>query len=128
VGTPTYTPSGRPGAYSVTVPVTNRASFPLRAALSRSAWQDWSTNAGLEISAAGPETIPPHATESFTISVSVLNCTPAKAIAAEGYGFDTLAFTDARNTPDSLDARQQDEALYVADHGLIVQYCDRSGP
>jgi hypothetical protein len=128
VGTPTYTPSGRPGAYSVTVSVTNRATFPLRAALSRSAWQDWATTAGLDISATGPETIPPHATESFAISVSVLNCTPAKAIAAEGYGFDTLAFTDARNSPDSPDARQHDEALFVADHGLIVQYCDRSGP
>ena len=128
VGTPTYTPSGRPGVYSVSVPVTNRASFPLRAALSASSAQDWATNAGLAISTTGPKTIPPHATATVTVSVSILSCTAAKAVAAEGFAFDTLAFTDARNSLDGLDARQQDEALFVADHGLIIQYCDRSAP
>jgi hypothetical protein len=127
VGTPVYTASPTAGVYTVTVPVTNRAPFPLRASVSSSAIEEWQVNAGLDLKTAGPVTIPARGTWSLSIVVTVVDCTYAKAIAVEGYGFNTLSFTDARNSPDSLDARQQDEALFMADHGLIVQYCDRSG-
>jgi len=127
VGTPVYTASPTAGLYAVTVPVNNRAPFPLRAALSPAATEEWKANAGLSLETGAPATIPPHGAESVTIMVGVLDCTAAKSIAVEGYGFDTLSFTDARDSPDSLDARQQDEALFLADHGLIVQYCDSVG-
>jgi hypothetical protein len=124
VDAPTYAPSARAGMYSVTVSVTNRAPFPLRADLSLSAAQDWTTNTGLILHAPGPVIIPPHGTEPFTISVVVESCDPAKAAALSGFRFDTLTFTDARAGPDNLNARQQNEALFIANRELITAYCD----
>ena len=127
VGTPVYTQSGAAGVYSVTVPVTNRAPFPLRAALSPTATRDWSTGAGLALSTAGAVTIPPHGTGPVTVLVIITDCTAAKQSAVQGFGFDTLAFTDALDNPDGAQTRQTDEALFMADHGLIVAYCDAGG-
>jgi hypothetical protein len=122
-----FTPARTAGAYTVTVAVANRASFPLRMALSPSAVQTWSTTAGLTISAGDALTIPPHGTETFAITASVDSCTLANPMATAGYGFDSLVFTDARDAPGSFNARQQDIALVLADSAVIKAYCGDRG-
>jgi hypothetical protein len=121
---PTYhDTNGTAGAYTVAMTITNRAPYPLRVQLSATAAQDWQINAGLLVTGENTVDIAAHQTISYTLHVAVANCNSAVQTEVQGYGFDTLVFTDALASPDSLNTRQQDQAIFLADPVHISAYC-----
>jgi len=120
----TYTPTpGFPGAYKVTMPIYNRAAFPLRMTLPSTAVQDWATGGGLNIQGPDSVMIPAHGSSTVVFAVNVASCVPALGAADSGYSFDTLVFTDGRDDPNSSQTRQENESLFLVDADVIKQYC-----
>lgn len=123
----TFAPSRASGTYVVEITAINRALFPLRMALSPSAAQSWTSGGGLDLSASADTVIPPHGTGAIAISVSVDDCPAAQEAASNGYAYDTLTFSDARDAPGAPQARMIDQTAAIADLNVILAYCVANG-
>ncbi len=124
----TFASSGESGVYVAEITAANRAPFPLRMALPQSAVQSWTGDGGLYLSAPGDTIIPAHGTGTIAITVKVTDCPTAQQVASDGFTYDTLAFSDARDAPDSPRARMTEQAVPIADLNAIMAYCLANGP
>lgn len=113
--------SNTPGTYTYNVKVANRAPYPLLMTVPSNVIQDWQSAAGLVVEAPSPVTIPAHGSSSVAIPVTISSCT--LALESVSYGFDTLAFVDARDGPDDPLARESDQSLLLDDQSVVKPYC-----
>ncbi|HZU57269.1 MAG TPA: hypothetical protein VFA06_15465 [Actinocrinis sp.] len=114
-----------PGDYLYDVDVTNRAPFPLLAAIPLNLRASWMSGAGLDVQLSNPlpVTVPARGSARIELFVSVQNCNVAREAVQAGYAYDALAFTDARDGPSNPQARESDQSLALYDPAVINQYC-----
>lgn len=117
------TPMLFPGSYLYDVDVTNRAPFPLLAAIPLNLRASWMSGAGLDVQLSTPVTVPARGSARIGLFVSVQNCNIAREAVQAGYAYDALAFTDARDGPFNPLARESDQSLALYDPAVINQYC-----
>lgn len=113
--------SATPGTYTYIVDVTNRAPYPLLMTVPSTTIQDWQSAAGLVVQAPAPVTIPAHGSSSVALRVAVSSC--MLALESGSYGFDTLAFVDARDGPDDPLARESDQSLVLGNPSAVKPFC-----
>lgn len=128
VSSTAFSPPSASGSYTAQITAINRAPFPLRMALPQSAVQSWTSYGGLYPSAPGDVIIPPRGVGLITITVKVTDCPTAQQAATDGYTYDTLAFSDARDTPGSPKARMIDQTVPISDLNAIMAYCLANEP
>ena len=113
LGLPVIGPATGPSAFTATLPVVNRAPFPLRANLDQQTSTTWVMQAGL-ILVTGETVIPAGGSGRIVFDVQVTDCLLARTAVGEARGFDTLVFTDARLTLNNPLAREFDQ-VFTAD-------------
>ena len=112
-----------PGDYIFSIDVTNRASYPLLATMPTNVRSSWLSGAGLDVQIPPPVTVPAHGSAHIALVVGVENCNVALEATQAGYGYDVLAFTDARDGPYSTRSRESDQAIALYDSAVIKRYC-----
>jgi hypothetical protein len=117
-----------PAAFTATVPVVNRAPFPLRVNLNQQTSSVWVVRAGLII-ATGESVIPARSDGQIVFDVQVTDCGLAQRAVGQHLGFDTLVFTDDRLALNNPLAREFDQT-FTADQAAaaIAQVCDNAAP
>lgn len=123
LGPPVFSPAPWTHAFTATLPVVNRAPFPLRVNLDQQTSSVWVARAGL-ILVTGESVIPARSDGRIVFDVQVTDCLLASAAASDALGFDTLVFTDARLALNNPLARQYDQT-FTADVAApaIKQVC-----
>lgn len=112
-----------PGDYFYDVEVTNRAPYPLLAAVPLNLRASWVSGAGLDVQIPTPVTVPARGSARITILVSVQNCNIAREAVQAGYAYDAVSFTDARDGPFNPLSRESDQSLALYDPAVINHYC-----
>lgn len=113
LGLPVFGPEPWPSAFTATLPVVNRAPFPLRVNLDQQTSTTWIVQAGL-ILVTGETVIPAGGSGQIVFDVQVTDCLLARTAVGEARGFDTLVFTDARLALNNPLAREFDQ-VFTAD-------------
>jgi hypothetical protein len=125
-GPPAFGAGSAPGSFSASVPVVNRAPFPLRVNLNQQTADSWMRRAGLIVT-TGESVIPARTERRIEFTVRVTDCALALHAAASGFRLDTLVFTDARLALNSPFARQFGQAFAAAPaSGAIARVCRSS--
>lgn len=112
-----------PGSYIYSVDVTNRAPYPLLAAMPTNVRSSWMAGAGLDVQIPAPVTIPANGSTRISLFIGVSNCNVALEAAQAGYAYSALAFTDARDGLYNPRSRESDQDLTLYDAAVIKQYC-----
>ncbi|HXR73079.1 hypothetical protein [Actinocrinis sp.] len=112
-----------PGGYIYSIDITNRAPYALLATMPTNVRSSWISGAGLDVQIPTPTTIPAHGSARISLYIGVENCSTALEAAQAGYGYDVLAFTDARDGPYNSQSRESDQGLTLYDSAVIKQYC-----
>lgn len=110
LGPPVFSAADGPSSFTATLPVTNRAPFPVRVNLDQQTSTDWVLHTGL-ILVTGESLIPAGGHGRIVFDVQVTDCLLARAAADQALGFDTLVFTDARLALNNPLARQFDQVF-----------------
>jgi hypothetical protein len=124
LGRPLFGTEPAPDSFSATVPVVNRAPFPLRVNLNQETSNAWVARAGLIVT-TGQSVIPADTDDGqIAFDVQVTDCELARRAAGDNLGFETLVFTDARLTLNDPLARQFDAAFAAGPAAdAIAQVC-----
>ncbi|HEU5334019.1 MAG TPA: hypothetical protein VFU73_14670 [Actinocrinis sp.] len=123
LGAPVVGPAPWPSAFTLTLPIANRAPFPLRVNLDQQTSTTWVVRAGL-ILVTGESVVPAGGEGRIEFDVQVTDCQLARTAVGNALGFETLVFTDARLALNNPLAREFDQ-VFTADSAAdgIDQVC-----
>lgn len=114
-----------PGAasYLVTVSLTNRAPFPLRAVVDQSSADLWPSSAGLSVSLPEPVILGPGAAGQAVIRVNVVDCALALSAAKGHFAYGALEFSDARSNDWNAPSAGFVANLRLAEPSMVDTVC-----